>query len=104
MLWRQGDIFIQSAGGVPRGAVRRAEPVLAEGELTGHQHRIEDSSTAAVFEHRGRVFLDVVAERARLVHQEHGSIELVRGSYFVWRQREYDPSRWGVKSGRTVLD
>ncbi len=54
MLWRQGDIFIQSAGGVPRGAVRRAEPMLAEGELTGHQHRIEDSSNAVVFEYWDR--------------------------------------------------
>ena len=53
MLWRQGDIFIETAGGIPTGAIRKAEPVLAEGELTGHFHRAEDDSAAAVFDHRG---------------------------------------------------
>ncbi len=69
---------------------------LPSGPITS----MEDCSSAP---HHGLVFLDVVAERARLVHQEHGSIELAHGAYFVWRQREYDPSRWDA-SGRAVLD
>lgn len=91
MLWRQGDIFIETAGGIPTGAIRKAEPVLAEGELTGHFHRAEDDSAAAVFDHRGNMFLDVTADRVRIVHDEHGPIELRRGAYRVWRQREYNP-------------
>ena len=44
---------------------------LPSGPITS----MEDCSSAP---HHGLVFLDVVAERARLVHQEHGSIELAR--------------------------
>lgn len=92
MLWRQGDIFIATAPAVPPGAVRLSHTVLAEGEATGHQHRISDLGSAVVFEHRGQTFLDVVADRAKLVHDEHATIVLERGAYRFWRQREYDPT------------
>lgn len=92
MLWRQGDIFIETVGGVPVGAVRKPEPVLAEGELTWHFHRAEDARAAAVYEHRGNLFLDVTADSVRVVHDEHGPILLSRGTYRVWRQREFTPA------------
>jgi hypothetical protein len=73
--------------------------VLAEGEITGHHHRIEDARTASLFVHRGELLLNVVALEAKLVHEEHGTIELTRGAYRVWRQREYDP---GLRTRRVV--
>jgi hypothetical protein len=92
MLWRQGDIFIAAIPSIPPDAVRRSGVVLAEGEITGHHHRIEDPLTASLFVHRGELLLSVVALEARLVHEEHGPIELARGAYRVWRQREYAPN------------
>jgi hypothetical protein len=93
MLWRQGDIYIESAPSIPDGAIERHNTVLANGELTGHQHRIKDFRSAVVFEDRGRLFLNVLADNAQIVHEEHGTIHLKRGIYRVWRQREYDPRR-----------
>ena len=91
MLWRQGDIFVEDIVRIPPEAVRLPGVVLAEGEITGHHHRIEDPRSAALYFHRGEMLLSIVTPRARLVHDEHGTIELERGAYRVWRQREYDP-------------
>ncbi len=91
MLWRQGDLFIEDIRTVPSDAVRQSGVVLAEGEITGHHHRIEDPRSASLFVHRGQLLLNVVAPVANLVHEEHGTIELTRGAYRVWRQREYNP-------------
>ena len=91
MLFRQGDIYIESVRCLPDGATKQFSTVLADGELTGHRHRILDFRTASVFEARGELFIDVIADRAEIVHEEHGPIELNRGVYRVWRQLEYDP-------------
>ena len=91
MLFRQGDIYIESVRCLPEGATKQFSTVLAEGEATGHRHRIRDFRTASVFEAGGQIFVDVVADQAEIVHEEHGTIALNRGVYRVWRQREYDP-------------
>ena len=102
MLWRQGDIYIESVSSIPEGAAEKPDTVLADGELTGHQHRIQDIRSAIVFEGRGQLFVNVVAEDADVIHEEHGTIHLKRGMYRVWRQREYDP-RLEVRQ-RIVMD
>jgi hypothetical protein len=91
MLWRQGDVYIESVRCIPPGAMRQTSTILVEGELTGHSHRIRDFRTAVVFADRDQLYVDVVADVAQIVHEEHGPIELTRGTYRVWRQREYDP-------------
>ena len=80
-------LFIESAEAVPEGASPRPDGVLAEGELTGHSHRVEDSQAGLVHEWLGDMFIDVVGERVAIVHQEHGTILLPHGVYRVWRQR-----------------
>lgn len=94
-LWRQGDVFIQRVSDIADDVRGRPLPhgVLVHGEVTGHSHRIEDLDTAALFSGgmAGEVFLDVTAKQARIVHEEHNPIELKKGFYRVWRQREYTP-------------
>lgn len=91
-MWRQGDIFIAAAKRIPRAAKPRPSLVLAEGELTGHAHRVEHTGTASVFVHPdGQMFVDVTAEEATVIHEEHGPITLRKGAYRIWRQREYTP-------------
>ena len=84
------------------GAIKHPSTVLADGELTGHRHRIRDFRSANIFEADGQLYVDVVADRAEIVHEEHGTIELNRGIYRVWRQREYDPRP--TTKQRIVLD
>lgn len=90
-MWRQGDIFIRPINKIPRGAARRANLVLAEGEVTGHAHRITDRDSAELFAQDGNLFLSVTADTAVITHEEHAPIELPQGNYSVWRQREYTP-------------
>jgi len=90
-MWRQGDIFIAQAAAIPRGAEPQPSCVLAEGELTGHSHRVEERGAARLYAHASSLYLEVLADVARVVHDEHGPITLSRGVYRVWRQREYTP-------------
>lgn len=90
-LYRHGDLLVESADGIPPGARLTQHLVLAEGELTGHSHRIAEKDRAELYHSPDGMRLVVKAAHATLVHQEHGPIELPRGIYRVWRQREYSP-------------
>ena len=103
MLFRQGDIFIESVSSIPPGAVKQPDLVLAEGEATGHRHRVDNACCSAdLFEHGGQLYLNVLTDEATVVHDEHDTILLSRGKYRVWRQREYDPTMHGMR--RLVFD
>jgi hypothetical protein len=93
MLWRQGDVFIETTDSIPPRAERQPHVVLADGELTGHRHRVASPQSATLYRHAGEMFLDVLTDEAAIVHEEHGTIRLPRGAYRVWRQREYVPAR-----------
>ena len=98
-LIRQGDVLLVPVAELPQRG--RGEPVLspslvlAEGEATGHAHRLETQQPAAF--HRLwdlREFVVVPdGAGARLVHQEHEPLVVAAGAWEVRRQREYDPSR-----------
>lgn len=90
-LIRHGDVLVGSVDAIPSGAEERSHLVLAEGEMTGHSHRISEIDGARLYRHGGEIYLRVVANEATLVHQEHGPIALPRGCYRVWQQREYSP-------------
>mgnify|MGYP003348340814 CR=1 FL=1 len=90
-LYRHGDLLVESTTALPEHTRRLQHLVLAEGELTGHSHRIAEREAAVLFEAGHEMYLDITAPQATLVHQEHGPIELPRGLYRVWRQREYTP-------------
>lgn len=92
-MWRQGDVLIAVHQEVPSNAKLREGGLLVEGEITGHSHRVEVPSTAEVWELDGQLYIKVVAKSARIVHEEHGPIELPQGLYRVWRQREYSPEQ-----------
>jgi hypothetical protein len=91
MMWRHGDVLIAASNGVPAGARRRPGAVLAYGEITGHSHRFQVPEAVELWEHDGILFVDVLAESATIVHEEHGPISIPRGVYRAWMQREYTP-------------
>lgn len=90
-MYRHGDVLLAPAKKVPGSAKRLPHLVLAQGELTGHSHRLEPSTAAELYQDGATMFLNVTATPARLVHPEHSTIELPVGLYRVWRQREYSP-------------
>ncbi len=90
-LYRHGDVLVCTVEAIPPAAAVRPHLVLAEGEITGHVHRIAEPGSARLFDDHGKTYLRVLDEPATLVHPEHGPIRLPRGDYRVWRQREYSP-------------
>ena len=90
-MWRHGDVLIGRVEALPKGARQHATNILVRGEVTGHAHRIEQPGTSEVWEVGGVLFVKVVADTARIVHEEHKPITLPRGIYRVWQQREYTP-------------
>ena len=98
-IWRQGDVFIIAVPNLPHlGRVER-RPVLAEGEVTGHTHALADPAAGRIFVVRGEIYLEVVADSATIVHEEHAPVTLPRGGYAIRIQREYSP-----KEIRQVVD
>ncbi len=100
-MYRHGDIMIAQVSRMPDELLRRHSAVLARGEATGHSHRIADSSTVELFDgdETGVGYLRVLTDSADLVHDEHKTIQLPRGVYRFWHQREYTP-----KEIRRIVD
>jgi hypothetical protein len=91
MLWRQGDVLIETVDQIPEAAQRQeGETILVMGEATGHAHRVEDAETAEIWAYAGSLYLFALTE-TRIVHDEHKPITLPPGAYQVWQQREYSP-------------
>jgi hypothetical protein len=98
-MWRHGDVMIGTIASIPQDARQRTSPILVRGEVTGHSHRIEVPATSEVWEYGGQLYIKVIADSARIVHEEHHPITLPTGTYRVWQQREYSPAEI-----RTVVD
>lgn len=92
MLYRHGDVLIQKVAQLPQDKKRLKHRTLAHGELTGHSHSIREKQ-ATMWQAGAELFLEVEADVVTVIHQEHAPIELPRGIYRVWRQREYTPER-----------
>ena len=91
-MYRHGDVMLKRVDSIPQDAVRRPSAVLARGEATGHSHRMAEPSSVLLYEDSGVGYLEVLTDTARLVHDEHAPIELPRGKYRFWQQREYTPA------------
>lgn len=101
----QGDILIERVGDAAvSGAVvgtcgDGGSVVVAEGEGAGHRHRMLGAVTLYRDERLARDMpyelyvghLLVCAPTARLVHDEHDTIVLEKGTYRIRRQRCLDP-------------
>jgi hypothetical protein len=104
-MYRQGDILIVQDA-VPTGTRHAVDGAVVQfGELTGHAHRLEGGQVFDLVQEsrwEGQVpevsrHLEVGPEGAKLVHDEHHTIEIPEGTYRVIRQREFDPAndeRW----------
>jgi hypothetical protein len=97
-LQRQGDVLIVPVNSVPEEAkVDEGNPVLVEGEVTGHAHRIRQSDLNAK-----KAFLMMVGtqmylralEQIHIDHEDHGTNILPPGDYEIRRQQEFTPQGW----------
>lgn len=90
VLKRQGDILLQKVNERPRqdGETRLvADGVIARGEVTGHAHTLQGGQ---LFSRYGLLYAVVEdGASARVVHDEHGDLELEDGVWLVRNQVEY---------------
>ena len=103
-FWRQGDIYFVKIDREPDFQAPKPVKtgVIARGEQTGHMHRASNPSLAdgAALVRRGEsMYLRSPQTGTRIVHDEHGAIQLPMGVYAVVNQQEFDGLGW-----RTVLD
>lgn len=88
---RQGDVILLPVQQVEGEKLHHL--TLAEGEVTGHKHRIEEGQ-AELYEKQGTLYLSVISEAALLNHEEHQAISIPQGNWIVRIQREYEPEGW----------
>jgi len=92
MQYRHGDLMLEKLEALPKSIQKKLpHTILAHGEITGHTHRIAEVHVANVYQTPTDLVLEVHGEFASLVHDEHDTIQVPRGIYRVWRQREYSP-------------
>ncbi|MBD2043454.1 hypothetical protein [Microcoleus sp. FACHB-672] len=89
---RQGDVILIPASETVNEA-KLAHLTLAEGEVTGHRHRITQGQ-AELYERNGTLYLKVRSRTALLTHEEHQPIAIPKGDWMVRIQREYEPEGW----------
>ncbi len=74
--------------------------VLAEGETTGHKHRITAERMEVTQMKDGRFYLALESE-GKMTHEDHKTITIAPGIYEVGREREMN---WFLKVVRKVVD
>ena len=72
---------------------KQSHLTLAEGEVTGHKHRIAEGQ-AQLYEKDGTLYLRVISETVLLTHEEHKAISIPQGNLTIRIQREYEPEGW----------
>jgi hypothetical protein len=89
---RQGDVIL-----LPAQLDEESQPLshltLAEGEITGHRHRIS-AGDAELREAEGTLYLTVSSDAATLTHEEHRAIQIPQGTWMIRIQRQYEPGDW----------
>ena len=88
---QQGDVTLEMVGSLPHGAIAVKTQVLAEGEVTGHVHRITevDTSICQLYEKDGTLYVKAT-KPVSLVHEEHKTVTIPEGIWEVGRVKEYD--------------
>lgn len=88
-MYRHGDVLIIPINEMPQNVQATTSRVLAEGEATGHAHRLLGEGTLYLTANGELILRN--DKPVAVVHEEHARIELPPGTYEVRRQKEYQP-------------
>jgi hypothetical protein len=103
---QQGDVCLLSVKKLPDGCklapMDKRGVVLAEGEITGHYHGIEDNGVSLMVAPNGKRFVVNNGKRAAVLrHQEHNPVRVPPGIHEIGIVREKD---WFTDMVRDVKD
>ena len=89
---QQGDVILRRVDSIPDGVeeIQRGADgfVLAEGEVTGHAHRVRDD--IRLFREKDGTMYLKADKPFTLLHEEHKAITWTPGVFLVGRVREMD--------------
>lgn len=95
---RHGDVVIVSDASAPADGKEVPRGVVADGEATGHAHRVDRAVVRQVV---GDLMQRVIVvgklgkgERATLDHEEHARRALPSGKFRTGIQQQYSPEGW----------
>ena len=74
MKIQQGDVILKKTNQSIKGGKKLNHLILAEGEATGHNHRIVEGIARLIVlqgNDKGKMILEVLSDYAKLRHQEH---------------------------------
>ena len=90
MNYRHGDLCIKEIEALPKGLTKLNHNILAEGEVTGHAHRLEGGKFQLYEDEKGILYF-TVEEETKVNHEEHGVKPLREGIYFIDVEEEFNP-------------
>lgn len=99
---RQGDVLLLPIHYSKLSGQKLPHLTLAEGEVTGHSHRIS-TGKAELYEREGVLYLRVLSEQATLQHEEHQHLNIPRGEWMIHIQREYQPVKNSIKKSKLLV-
>jgi hypothetical protein len=115
-LCAQGDILIErvedtALPGHVQHCNNTGSVIVAEGEASGHHHRLVGAVTlyrddALARDIPSELYVGhvrIASPSARLEHEEHAAIVLPQGTYRVRRQRQLEPTDIGLHEHFSVL-
>ena len=91
-IYRHGDILIKEILEFPNNLKIIKDCILARGEQTGHHHKLVkeyESQFDVLEDEQGNKYLQI-NKPTDLIHQEHKTITIENGLYFVSHEREYN--------------
>ena len=87
---QQGDVFVYlHEGKIEKDMEKLKHQTLAEGEVTGHAHRVTVGD-AVLYRNAEKLVIDVLSDIAVVTHEEHGPLALPKGTHKVKIVQEYD--------------
>tara|TARA_B100000586_G_scaffold135127_1_gene97780 strand:+ start:126 stop:473 length:348 start_codon:yes stop_codon:yes gene_type:complete len=95
-IYRHGDLLIKQIDHIPLSAQRLSTSIIAEGEVTGHNHKLYGSHQVygTHSSQNWRIIEPTyfqAKEEISLKHQEHNTLKISKGNYVILHEREYNP-------------
>lgn len=91
-IFRQGDVLLKEVTTIPKDAQISHTDIVAEGEKTGHNHRLDGSfQLFQLSKNNESVMYLEIEQETKLVHQEHNRVMIPKGLYVVVHERQYNP-------------
>ncbi len=88
MFQQQGDVIIKSSR-IPKSAKPINSNILAEGEATGHAHRVTGGD-CQLLEEGQKIFMRILSGDCSVTHEEHADQAIAPGEYEIRQVLEYD--------------